>query len=135
MVACDAERRSLQGEGAVDEPTPDRLRRAVIARDGGKCLNCGSRFGLHVHHVKFRSLGGPTAQENLATLCTRCHSLVHHGVLRIDGTAPQRLRFADRTGRSLGLDAPADPLVEILVTGEAGTRVPDPGPEPDRFTR
>ena len=27
-------------------------------------------------------------------------------------------------------DAPADPLVEILVTGEAGTRVPDPGPEP-----
>ena len=127
MVTCDAGQqsldRSLHGDGAVDDPTPDRLRRAVIARDGGQCLHCGSRFGLHVHHVKFRGLGGPTAQENLATLCSRCHSLVHHGVLGIDGTPPQGLRFLDGAGRPLQPDEPADPLVEILVTGEVGTRV------------
>ncbi|PYV53308.1 MAG: hypothetical protein DMG91_17485 [Acidobacteria bacterium] len=32
---------------------------------------------LEVHHQKFRSRGGADSDENLITLCMRCHSTLH----------------------------------------------------------
>lgn len=57
-------------------PSPDQ-KRAVRARDGGMCRRCGTHWDLHVHHVVFRSQGGPNAKSNLITLCENCHSHVH----------------------------------------------------------
>ncbi|MCH7797173.1 MAG: hypothetical protein IID28_01845, partial [Planctomycetes bacterium] len=37
-----------------DIPTPDRMRREVLARDGYKCRNCRGRRGLSGHHKKER---------------------------------------------------------------------------------
>lgn len=45
----------------------------VRTRDGNKCVECGSRVGLEVHHVIPVSRGGPTVGYNLKTLCKACH--------------------------------------------------------------
>lgn len=41
------------------------------------CRLCGGTFGLHIHHILYRSQGGLTKKENLIRLCDRCHRLVH----------------------------------------------------------
>jgi hypothetical protein len=75
----------------ANESVPDQVRDQVIARDGGACRLCrftSDRFGtwsgwnpdqLGVHHVL---PGGPATPENLVSLCTRCHKLVHHILVR-----------------------------------------------------
>jgi 5-methylcytosine-specific restriction endonuclease McrA len=57
----------------------DRLREQVLRRDGWRCQSCGARSNLEVHHKESRSQGGDDSEENLITLCARCHSLVHRG--------------------------------------------------------
>jgi hypothetical protein len=136
MVACDGERVSLSrapgsddgagtGTAKNDQPTPSWLRRAVLARDGGRCRNCTSRWGPMVHHVRFRSAGGPTRAENLVTLCGRCHGLVHGGLLHIEGEGSGQLRFTDGGGRGVAeFDSAAGPVLEILGRGARAPRVP-----------
>jgi 5-methylcytosine-specific restriction endonuclease McrA len=55
------------------------LSRRVLRRDGWRCQDCGSRTNLEVHHLQFRSQGGEDAEENLITLCCRCHAQRHQG--------------------------------------------------------
>ena len=87
---------------APDKPTPPALRARVIARDGGCCRSCGSRRGLMVHHIRFRSDLGPTVMWNLVTLCTSCHALVHAGLLVLRGRRADDIAFVDAEGRALG---------------------------------
>ena len=50
------------------------IRKAVILRDGCKCMECGkSNCKLEVHHIKPRRLNGPSTLSNLITLCEKCH--------------------------------------------------------------
>lgn len=54
----------------------ENIRKAVIFRDGCKCMMCGkSKKGtkLEVHHIKPRRLHGGDTQDNLITLCSKCH--------------------------------------------------------------
>lgn len=52
----------------------ENVRKAVILRDGCKCMECGkSNCRLEVHHIKPRRLGGSNTLGNLITLCTKCH--------------------------------------------------------------
>jgi hypothetical protein len=67
-------------EGAT---TLEWLRQAVFERDGHRCIACHATRRLHAHHVVFRSHGGPTRLDNLATLCAKCHGLLHEGFLVI----------------------------------------------------
>ena len=101
-AASDPRIEALVSEAA----TPPWLRTKVLTRDGHACLNCGSRRALHAHHVVFRSRGGPTAIDNLATTCNRCHSLVHSGFLDVEVAQcaagdPRRVAFTfhDMHGR------------------------------------
>lgn len=49
-------------------------RREVLARDGGRCVKCGTNTQLlDVHHIISRSEGGTDELDNLITLCKRCH--------------------------------------------------------------
>ena len=66
---------------ASDASVPPRLREKVLARDGHRCVCCGSMRTLHAHHVKLWSRGGKTVIENLVTLCNGCHGLVHDDFL------------------------------------------------------
>lgn len=70
---------SLENERARLMPERREWSRAVLKRDGFKCIKCGSKKNLHAHHVK------PWAQfvdlrfvvSNGETLCEVCHGLVH----------------------------------------------------------
>ena len=52
----------------------ENIRKAVILRDGCKCMECGkSNCKLEVHHIKPRRLNGSNTLGNLISLCKKCH--------------------------------------------------------------
>jgi 5-methylcytosine-specific restriction endonuclease McrA len=66
-----------------------KLRDIVFNRDEGKCVECKLVLVLkspkhariknkaNIHHIVERVNGGKDAEENLITLCTKCHSKAH----------------------------------------------------------
>jgi hypothetical protein len=54
---------------------PQYIKRAVIARDGNTCKNCGveTEF-LHWDHLVPFDLGGPNTVENIQRLCPTCNT-------------------------------------------------------------
>jgi uncharacterized protein with PIN domain len=56
------------------------LRQKILNRDSYRCSVCGMEEGrLHVHHIVGRVFGGLDTENNLTSLCGRCHRLVHYG--------------------------------------------------------
>jgi 5-methylcytosine-specific restriction endonuclease McrA len=55
----------------------ETLRQQILRRDGWRCQSCGAMSNLEVHHREFRSHAGDDAEDNLITLCYRCHAGVH----------------------------------------------------------
>lgn len=55
-------------------PVTQELREAVYARDGWKCLHCGSARDLSLDHIWPHSRGGSDTYTNLQTLCRSCNS-------------------------------------------------------------
>ena len=61
-------------------------RRALIARDGDRCIVPGCRCraaSTDAHHVVFYSVGGPTDVNNLVLLCPAHHHALHQGAFEI----------------------------------------------------
>jgi len=52
---------------------PDKLKTAILNRDGNKCIICGSIIKLEVDHIRALQNGGNNTASNLATLCDICH--------------------------------------------------------------
>jgi hypothetical protein len=52
---------------------PREVKRAVFARDGGRCVECGARSELQYDHVIPLALGGASTPENLQILCAPCN--------------------------------------------------------------
>jgi 5-methylcytosine-specific restriction endonuclease McrA len=46
---------------------------AVWERDGGRCIICGSYQAMPNSHYIKRSRGGLGIEENITTMCFRCH--------------------------------------------------------------
>jgi 5-methylcytosine-specific restriction endonuclease McrA len=63
-------------------------RRAVFARDGGRCVYCGSTAST-IDHVLPRSRGGRHVWENVVAACNRCN---HRKADRTLGELGWRLR-------------------------------------------
>ena len=80
---------------ASDAALTPRLRRWVLERDGYRCCCCGSRRGLMIHHVVWRSRGEPTTMDNVQVLCAVCHGLVRDQLLFVSGR-PDQWVFTDR---------------------------------------
>ena len=76
---------------------PPRLKRFVLARDGGVCTieDCISRYRLQPHHIVPWNGGGSTDADNLTTLCWFHHHIVIHGrgFTINPNTPPQRRRL------------------------------------------
>jgi hypothetical protein len=73
-------------DGLPDDrpPISDKLRQAVYARDGFKCVECGSPDRLAVDHKWPHTRGGTSELSNYQTLCTPCNLAKGD---RIDGAA------------------------------------------------
>jgi hypothetical protein len=76
-MRCDA--RVLRPGERNRATIPPGVRREVMARDGHRCRapGCGSARFLEVHHVVPRAAGGSNGPDNLVTLCSACHRLMH----------------------------------------------------------
>lgn len=66
---------------------PNNRRKAIYKRDGYRCALCDSTDGLQIHHVVPRGEGGSDFDENLITLCWRCHAQAHGVDLAPDMTS------------------------------------------------
>jgi hypothetical protein len=67
------------------------LRKKVINRDHCRCSvpGCGRTHYLEVHHIVPVQAGGEDREDNMLTLCSTCHDLVHkYRSLIITGKAP-----------------------------------------------
>ncbi|MFT7620557.1 MAG: Holliday junction DNA helicase RuvB, partial [Planctomycetota bacterium] len=131
QVLCDGEFAHAKNES----PTPPRIRRLVLARDGHRCIHCHRSQDLQVHHIVYRSHGGSHDPSNLTSLCKPCHGLLHERFLKIEGEAPNNLSMTDRHGRKLqgpipfcgpkihidriegGPRGPGQPTKETVATG------------------
>lgn len=62
----------------------ERNRLAALARDGHRCVECGTTAPLHVHHVVPWEAGqaDPHALDNLVTLCVLHHRREHARLAR-----------------------------------------------------
>ena len=53
------------------------LRESILRRDVWRCQSCGSMAGLEVHHIIPRGQFGDDDEDNLITLCWKCHRALH----------------------------------------------------------
>jgi hypothetical protein len=86
MAECDARVLPTHvGERATQTIRPAR-RRAVMRRDGGRCVVPGCRHAtfVDVHHITARADGGGDDVENLLVLCAAHHRAVHRGALVLE---------------------------------------------------
>jgi hypothetical protein len=60
-----------------------KICKLISERDDERCVICRSRWGIHHHHVIFRSSfrdPGSDTLNNLVCVCWKCHDLYCHGV-------------------------------------------------------
>ena len=50
----------------------------IKERDGHKCVICGSTENLNAHHIGYD--GDRMAENDIVTLCNRCHECLHDGI-------------------------------------------------------
>ena len=49
----------------------------AIAEEEPYCMLCGKGYNLHIHHIRYGSVGRKTYYGNLIRLCIDCHNKVH----------------------------------------------------------
>ena len=74
----------------LDPVSYETLRQQVLRRDGWRCQSCGTMSNLEVHHKEFRSHSGDDSEQNLMTLCSKCHDSVHRPGNETDRTGARR---------------------------------------------
>ena len=70
-----------------------RLRRYKI--DGGRCCMCGKPVvagDWETHHIHYRTLKHENVLTDIATLCCRCHELIHNFYDREGGLQSAKTR-------------------------------------------
>jgi hypothetical protein len=93
-IACDAgfypvlvgDKGEPLRHGLLERYFTPAQRRAIIARDGDRCLAKGCRkraAACHAHHVVFFSNDGPTDVDNGVMLCPEHHHALHQGEFEI----------------------------------------------------
>lgn len=53
---------------------PANIRRAVLERDGHRCVRCGATEHLSLDHIHPQLYGGRHTMDNLQVLCRSCNS-------------------------------------------------------------
>ena len=55
-----------------------RKRQERLMIDGYRCVMCGGRSRLQVHHINYKHLGYEDPMSDLCTLCKDCHTKIHN---------------------------------------------------------
>lgn len=108
-LACDARLRvvlegtkgNALGIGDASRMVPYWLRQQMLHRDHYTCTfpGCEMKRFLHPHHVRHWIRQGPTDLDNLVTVCTFHHDLVHEGRWSVALDASQRAIWFRPGGR------------------------------------
>lgn len=54
------------------------IREIILERDGYRCSKCGSERNLEIHHLNYKHIFFEKFfQEDLITLCEKCHKKIH----------------------------------------------------------
>jgi len=82
-------------ETGDEKELPDKVRDAVLDRDGWQCKfpGCTMRKMLDVHHIEFRSRLGSKDLGNKISLCRIHHGLIHRGICKVTGAVGDDLKF------------------------------------------
>jgi hypothetical protein len=109
MIECDAQHIASATDtharvGKASQEIPPAIRRAVLRRDHGQCRFPGCRHGtfVDIHHIELRSEGGVHDPENLITLCSAHHRVIHSGVVAVLGGVSKGLDFQHADGSPYG---------------------------------
>ncbi len=97
-ISCDAQ---ISEPGQRNATTiPPKTRRQVLARDRHRCQTpgCPHTHYLEIHHKVPRAGGGTNDPDNLTTLCSACHALMHSRGSMAKETGP-RYRVPIRLSR------------------------------------
>ena len=109
LVECDAEvvagDESAGKPGHLNRTIPPATRRAVLIRDKGRCQvpGCRNKKHLELHHIDPWATSRNHQPENLTTLCSCHHDLVHRDVLRVSRDPDGALRCERGGGEPLGI--------------------------------
>ena len=90
-------------------------RRAILARDGGRCRfpGCENRI-TDVHHHRWWTRGGHTDVSNGWPACSRHHTLVHEGYF-VTGEPNGALIFHRPDGTVIGTTRPAATMLRMAA--------------------
>ena len=93
--------------GRAHQRTRPAARRAVVRRDGGRCVvpGCKNTLFLDVHHIVLRSEGGDDDPDRMVLLCGAHHRAQHRGQLIIEGSMSTGLSFRHADGARYGAAA------------------------------
>jgi hypothetical protein len=118
-IACDCGLVAVRGDGESlsigrrSRGIPPAIRRALQLRDHGcRFPGCTHDRFVHGHHVRHWLHGGETSTDNLVSLCTHHHHLVHEGGWSIARSEDGEWSFVAPDGNAV----PAQPSHE--VTGD-----------------
>ena len=115
------------GIGRADREAPHWLRRQVLHRDSNRCTfpGCEMKRFLHLHHMHEWELGGPTDLENLISVCTVHHKLVHEHRWSV-ALGPDDVPVWFRPSGRRFEPGPAPPRGSESPTGHSSNRAPWP---------
>jgi len=74
---ASAAKRTAIKRKAKKDPMPPAIAETVLTRDDRTCRLCRGTDLTQIHHIRYRSEGGPHTVENLIVLCGVCHTTVH----------------------------------------------------------
>ncbi len=88
-------------QGKTTHAIPERVRRVVLHRDNHGCVvpGCSHQIWVQLHHVVPRQHGGKHNPDNLMTVCSRHHDMIHDGDLEVERAANGSFAFEWRFGR------------------------------------
>jgi hypothetical protein len=107
--------------GRTSRVVPRRLRRAMLRRDHHMCRfpGCGATAWLHAHHIQHWADHGPTDLNNLISVCSFHHHLIHEGGFNVS-ISDHRVHWTDPDNEQL--------LIEPVDGTFDPHRHPDIGP-------
>lgn len=117
-MRCDC--REQHADGSLTDSIPRALRRKVL-RKYGRCMfpGCEQRHWLQIHHVIWRSRGGPTVEWNLRPDCPYHHRVIHQPGWRAEWGADGELHYFRPDGIEVEAEPPPplDPNIRERVDG------------------